>query len=333
MNHQHNLIFFVVSLLASSCMIRPVADAALKSRVDNASPMGLYQVLEGAKIVAFSKDFLIKGGLEQKDLTSWENVTGAANDLVAAAISQGTAPAQYQQNINAIGQAAQFFKASVHTLHEAYGQLGFKKVKDKVVVNVGNTQFPPAALEDLKGIVQKSASYQNDMSAILKDILKSMVSPRSWAEKYYTKSGDLKDAKDIMKNYTDVIKSYNKNKLNKEPFAQFLNSQKIKDDKAAQKFVDSLQGIEYIMGAKLLVEEKEDRRKNLVAVQEIIEKTRAMYPEFLSVQEIAKLGEADKVTTIVFAQAGAYEAVLGQLNRETRALVLAAENKMKANKN
>lgn len=329
MNQRKNLIFLSFLMLTSSTVIIPVVDAKLKSQVDKADPMGLFQVLEGAKIVAFSKDFLIKGGLDEKDLKKWEDLTSVTNDLVDAALAQGAAPAQYQHYLDSIHDASVFFKDSVNALHEKYKKLGFKKIKDTVVATVGNTVFTPEAIEEMQTIVEQSDLDRKHMSEILKDILKSTVVARSWAEKYYTKSGDLKDAKDILKKYKDIIKSYKKNKLNKQSFVQFLNIQKISDSKAAQKFVDDLQGIEYIMKAKLLLEEKVERRENLGAVQEIIKKTREIYPEFLSVQEIAKLGSADKFSTIIFAQAGAYEAVLGQLNREAKALLFAAQNKQK----
>lgn len=341
MNQHKNLIVFSMVSIASMGYCAQDADARLTKSLEKASPMELYRTLEGAKIVAFSKENLIKDGVEAKDLKGWNDVTRIANGFVRAAVNEGKALQEYADYVNEFEKAATFFKKSVDLLHGKYASIIGSLKKGTAQFELERT-FSPDELKEIKDISDASASYERKMfeinAKIFNQYLEGAVAPMFWIEKkgFYTKpgtfsqGGELKDANDILKNYKKIIKNYETEK----DFKNFLQAQKIKDKKAADKFLDALQGIEYIMKAKLLAQATEteteaykNRAHNIAMVKEIIAKIHDEYPNLISPMEFGQIAELkDRIPLIVFAQAGVLGEIFGQLKKDANYLYHVAKS-------
>lgn len=89
----------------------------LRKQVQEATAMRMFQTLEGAKVVAFSKDYLIKGGLEDKDLKSWNDVTTYGNEFVLKEVDNKNSPFAYKGAVKQLQEGYAFLKDTVNALN------------------------------------------------------------------------------------------------------------------------------------------------------------------------------------------------------------------------
>lgn len=301
---QRNIFLSIILAVTSNAVF---AKSPLEDRIDKATAMGLFQVLEGAKIIPFSKDYLIKDGIQDKDLKNWDDVTLYANTLAAK---------QYSKDLKLISQVYRFLKDAVNALHSAYSTLGFSRVGKKLIVNSGKKTFSQQELNEIKKVIDLSAKYQNDVRAIYKKMIRPVAPSKNWTKKFYKRENDIKDADAVWPGYVKML-----DKLTSNFQSEIGDASKAKD------ILNKLDAVEYIMKEKLKKKEDDARRKNHTKVLNLIEKIRRQFPEIVSDLDLDKLRSLDKISIIVFAQAGTYESVLGALNREAQAIYDSAYKK------
>lgn len=292
-----------------------------RKQIDEASAMRMFQTLEGAKIVAFSKDHLIKGGLEDKDLRSWTDLTNSSNEYVQKQIEIGNLPSHYTRGLESLAHVFDFLKENIVDLHQKFGD---SIVKDgaRYRAKVSAEQLNDAEKERIKRIKEKAVLIKKEIASLsgglFQAIEKNTPIPTSWSSSLYEK-GKIKNASAILKNYEKVIADFNT--ISRDQFVQtYQLNQKMKP----LELIDKLEKVAFIMGEKQKTKPTQEREAQRSDIFKIIAFIKDRNPDLMSSLQQHKFGATeDKGTIILFAQAGAYEAVLSQFIRELEQLLAA----------
>lgn len=347
---QKQKLLFLIPILFVHFLNFAAQDPALqklKDRVERATATQMAQIIQGAMVTAFSKDSLIRGGLEPKDIKSWEDLTSVANELVDDAVKNEQRKNFYKEDVKALRLVYLLLKGAIDKLHNQYAQYYFKD-GDKVKLNLGNKKLDDAAQAELKYILGELVEYQPQLRSInektFKVIVQDVPTPERWSKELY-ENGKIIDANEVFKaydkekifkkNYKELLKQYKDNK----DFQLFMRKKGVINQRSAENLYDALEKMAYIMQQKLNEYEKSsapqkawnkssnaERKENLEVILEILIKLRNMYPAMSPTLDALKFNStADKISMILFVQSGALESVLNQFKREVQELLDASK--------
>ena len=280
---------------------------ALKKRVDNAKGVELLQIIDGVKVKAFSKDSLIKDGLKAEDLKGWEDIFNTTHAF--------------------INEKTKNYSSDLKTLSEAYDRLKF--LVSALNAMYGDSKRLQESKSELKTMIKEINTIISGLlkinDAMLTKITQSTPVPTSWSQRLYLDSGKVKHLYDMfaspkeLSEFEEFLNVYEK--TGKDTFDQFMIQVGIHDAKSAEKKIDMLEDIEFILVKRNAKTKRPERTRHIKLIQEIIAELRKRFPDYITSLQFNKLTEAtDKVGIILFAQSGALQSVFKQLQREVTQL-------------
>lgn len=332
-------IFFIIVSLQSNFIwtaghgngSQAKAANEMKSRVQSASAVELLQVFESQKTTAFGKNKLIKEGLPAKDLKGWNDLIPAAHELVQKAVDSQTAPVEYKTYVETLLKIYAFIQDSIKELQNKYAT-AFVKVEGKDVIDVSAIVANQNDLDRLKKILADTIYYLRHVQSINAHTLKKIENdpyPERWTRELYSSKGKIKDANQIFKDYKKFLENFEK--FGRNNFDEFKKKNGITNKNEADKIIDLLEKVQFIMQEKLKIDKNnQERQENIELIKEIINRIHEWFPNIVSPLTMDKLNATqDKASMVIFAESGAYESTLTPLAREVQTLIELLNAKLK----
>lgn len=293
------------------------------------TPSSVRQMIGREKVVAFSKDYLIKSGLDEKDLTKWESIIQKSRSFITPD-KKGFELKNSDQLLYILDNAYTFVKTAVPALHTTFRSFYVKK-GDKYIpeINILDEQqkmrlktFNRQA-QELKEKVLSVAQ-----TAFPRSYIDEQEAPDTWVKTYLkNKDGKLLKAEEVFPLYKEFLTDYTASNMKYEVFQQNFGAKygliANKNDKNyAKKYTELLEQIErchYRLGEKTL---SILEQKNRGLLKKIANEIRNEIPDIytsLDFYIIAKSHSMER--TVLSSYAEAMEGVLNQIIRETDLLL------------
>ena len=283
----------------------------------------VYATISSGSIVTFSKDNLIRSGLEVADLKKWNDTLEHYLKFVNKDIKSGVTPKVYQSYIQKLKKINTYVQQKVNILHTQYQDI-YKKEGGKYIVNIDKAS--KINKEELKPIASQVSVYLSTIQEIFKFTFSTMLNnttvPKIWSKKLENQGGKLKGIKEIMPDFKKFFDQYEKNVKNGS-FTDFLKEQKITTERGAESIANQMEAIRYILENN--GNQKKGRSSMIKQATDIIRRLQITYPQMLTSLEVAKMNSTeDRASTTLFAFADVLHGVLNAINREIGNLLDAA---------
>jgi len=309
--------------------------SALQSGVTTApSTTTVRQMIGRTKVVAFSKDYLIKSGLEENDLKKWDDTIKASLGYSIPSKNEEILP-NADQLFYTLDNANVFVKNTVKKLTSLYGNVYLKK-DGKYIPDFNTAPLDPAQLNELITLNKQAQELQKKVinvaqQAFPRSYIDAQPLPESWVKMYIKKdTGKLQSAQELFPAYLEFIRDYNSVKNVYPDFKKIYSSrynlikQKPSEtDKELKKREDSFAAL---LEKIERCEYRLSKDKEKAALRKFANEIRIEFPTILSTLDMYKIPKSTSMQrTVLSAYAEAMEGVLNQIIRETNILIEAAK--------
>ncbi len=164
----------------------------IRKRIKDATPYQLYQIIDGAKIAAFSKESMIKNGFadeqDEQDLAQWDFLIKYCNEVVLNDVTIQSAPRRYAEDIRLFKLVTGFIKQAIVLLHARFGSM-FTKINEKTMPDPKALSASLVDRKRLKAIIAKAEKLIAKAASSLLFALSTMAQQsqpaESWTVKLY----------------------------------------------------------------------------------------------------------------------------------------------------
>jgi len=191
-------------------LLLPLTATAAEQTIPPAST--IRQMIGREKVVAFSKDYLIKSGLDETDLKKFENIIKTSLGYVVPSKKEALLT-NADRLFYTLDNANAFVKEAVKKLHDTYGTHYIKK-QDKYFPQLDLSTTPSSALSELTALHNQAKSLREKVlevanTAFPRDYIEKLPTPDSWATTYLKNSdGSLKSPTDLFPKYSQFVKDF-----------------------------------------------------------------------------------------------------------------------------
>jgi len=312
-------------------LLLPTAALAINT---TATPSLARQVIGREKVAALSKDYLIKSGLDDKDLEKWDSTIQTFRDAITLEPQEKPAVGLF----NELNTANTFVKKTVKKLNSAYSPL-YEKEKDKYVPRFkGATQ---SDVDEITALNSQAKKLKDKVVAVMRmafprTYVDAQPTPDSWVNVYIkNKKGALKSAEELFPLYTEFLKdltastSYEVFKTKyAAKYGLILNN-----EKSFTSLINQIEYCYYRVGQEILSLTEKKKSKKITALEEdrkVLKKIstdiRREFPDMYSNLDFYKIPKSTSMQrTVLSAYAEAMEGILKQIIRETDILLAAAK--------
>jgi len=288
-----------------------------------------------AKVVAFSKDYLIKSGLDDKEIAKWDATiktslgysTPSKNELLLS---------NADQLFYTLDNANAFVKTTVKKLNNLYSTLYVKK-DGNYIPDFKTIPLQPASLNELTALHKQAQDLRAKVidvaqQAFPRSYVDAQPAPDSWVKMYLQNdAGKLQTARELFPVYLELIRDYDSVKNVYTDFKNIYSSrynlikQKPSEtDKELKKREDSFAALlEKIERCEYRV----SKDKEKAALRKFANEIRTEFPTILSTLDMYKIPKSTSMQrTVLSAYSEGMEGVLNQIIRETNTLIDAAQS-------
>lgn len=299
------------------------------------------QMIGREKVVAFSKDYLIKSGLEDKDLAKWDATIKTSLGYITPSKKEELLP-NADRLFYTLDNANAFVKETVKKLTTTYGPL-YKKEGNAYVPHFENSTITSSDIKNLGDLNTQAKELREKVIAVAqaafpRSYVDAQPAPEAWVKMYINDdAGKIQSAEALFPEYLEFLRDYAAVNHNYNDFKRIystryglIKQKPSETDKEIKKREDSfaalLEKIErcvYRLGEKKLSGGKER-----TLLTKFANEIRAEFPGIYSTLDFYKIPKSTSMQrTVLSAYSEAMEGVLNQIIRETNTLLADAKAK------
>lgn len=329
LKRQYPLLFFVFLLPIISYTSNKITTAADTSMAR--------QAIGREKVATFSKDYLIKSGIDDKDLVKWESTIQTFRDTIQLEPQEKSMGGLF----NELNTANTFVKETVKKLNATYGPL-YEKKNDKYIPVFKQESLQPSTIDEITTLNNQAKKLRSKVVAVAhmafpRTYVDAQPTPDSWVNTYIkNKKGELKSTEELFPHYTSFIKDFSTSASYdafKTKYATKYNLT-LKNEKSFTNLINTIEYCDYRVSQEILSLREKKKLKKIAALEEdrkILKKAtdniRTEFPDLYSNLDFYKIPKSTSMQrTILSAYSEAMEGVLNQIIRETNTLLEAAKN-------
>jgi hypothetical protein len=293
---------------------------------DKEQATAVRQKMGREKVVTFSKDYLIKSGLDAKDIATWDATLKKVQGMIT-----DKPLANADTLFASLDTANSFVKKTVQELHDRYSK-NYAKEQEKYIPTFKASEIQPTTIQDLEQYKKRAQQLRKmvlevTQQAFSRSYIEAASTPAAW-EKTYIKG---KSAEQLLPNYQKLINDYSTSKDYASFKTKFGTKYTLKagDAKSFNNLLENIERCKYqlehkkspILGIPLSPLEQ----TNIKTLKSLAKNIRKEFPTSITTLDLYKITNDPSVQRAVLsAYAEAMEGVLNQIIRETGTLIDAA---------
>lgn len=325
------LLVLIPSISALTSYSVTSAREAISTTPDTST---IRQMIGREKVVAFSKDYLIKSGLDAKDLAKWEAIIKTSLSYIVPSKKEGLLP-NTDRLFATLDNAYAFVKEAVKKLNATYGPL-YIQGKGAYVPRFDTFAITPATITELESVNRRARELKEKIlnvaqTAFTRHYINAQQTPETWVNAYIRdQKGSLKSAEELFPGYTQFLKDYATSNYSYDTFKKSYSSKYgliAHDEKSFANLLEQIERCDYRLEKNIFSVREGKKRDQL---KKFAESIRAEFPTILTSLDFYKIGKNTSMQrTVLSAYAEAMEGVLNQIIRETKTLLDAIKSAKK----
>lgn len=321
-------------ITTSLFLLIPTATIAREALSTTPETSAIRLAIGREKVATFSKDYLIKSGLDAKDLAKWEAIIKTSLGYIAPSKKEALLP-NTDRLFATLDNAYVFVKDAVKKLNTTYGPL-YVQEKGAYLPHFDTFVVTPATITELENVNRRAQELKDQVlhvaqAAFTRHYIDAQPTPDSWVNAYIRNpKGSLKTAEELFPGYAQFLKDYAASNYSYDTFKKSYSSKYgliAHDEKSYAHLLEQIERCNYRLGKNIFTVLEGKKRNQLKMFADSI---RAEFPTILTSLDFYKMGKNTSMQrTVLSAYAEAMEGVLNQIIRETKTLLDAAKGAKK----